>query len=124
MIINGTLGRHNFKACTFGDNFTLLNSTSNWVNFSYCTFSGQINIPVTFAGYCIFFSCDFSGATLNFNNYSSAQINIKDCINLPSLSLNASLIGFNTTASSSALNTATFNCSGATTFGANSIAQS
>ncbi len=119
--IDGTQGKHSFKGCVFSQNFSLLNATTNWVFFYYCTFSGQVNIPSTYAGYIEFYFCDFSGATLNFNNLSNQQIYINSCINLPTLSLNALLNGFNTTASSSAINTVSLNCSGSVVLPSNSI---
>ena len=124
VLINGTQGRHNFKACVFSGNITIQGTTTNWVNFHYCTFSGQVNIPNTFAGYIIFYFCDFTGATLIFNNVSNQQIYINSCVNLPSLSLNALLNGFNTTISASAINTTTLNCSGSVSLQEGSVSQS
>jgi hypothetical protein len=123
-IIDGTQGRHTFKGVVFQKNMTLLNSTTNFINFFYCSFMGQINIPDTFAGYIVFYFCDFSGATLNFNNLSNQQIYINSCINLPSLSLNASLNGYNTSVSSSSINSVSLSVSGTTNFQNGSISQS
>lgn len=122
VIINGTQGRHNFKACNFNGNFSLQGSTTNWINCYYCTFSGQVNIPNTYAGYIIFYFCDFNGATLNFSNLSNQQIYINSCVNLSSLSLNATLAGFNSTTTSSAVNSVTLNVSGSSSFPSGSIA--
>lgn len=124
VIIDGTLGRHTFKSCTFNANLTFLNTTTNFINFHYCSFSGQVNIPSTFGGVIVFYFCDFSGATLSFNNVSNQQIYINSCVNLPSLSLNALLNGFNMTTSTSAINTVSLNCSGSTQFPSGSISQS
>jgi hypothetical protein len=112
VVINGGQGRHNFKGCVFSSNFSITGSTNNWINFHYCSFSGQVNIPSTLVGYIIFYFCDFSGATLNFNNLSNQQIYINSCINLPSFSLNALYNGFNTTITSSKIDTVSLNCSG------------
>ena len=111
-IIDGSTGKHVFKACTFDKNFSLINTTTNWIIFNYCSFSGQVNIPITFGGYIIFYFCDFAGATLNFNNSSNQQVLMNSCTNLPSFSLNALLNGFNYTTTSSAINTVSLNCSG------------
>jgi outer membrane murein-binding lipoprotein Lpp len=123
-IIDGTLGRHSFKGCSFLQNFTLQNATTNWIFFYYCSFSGQVTIPSTFAGYIIFYFCDFNGATLNFNNTSNQQIYINSCNNLPSFSLNALLSGFNTTTTSSSISSVSLNVSGSVSMPSNSISQS
>ena len=123
-IIDGTLGRHSFKGCSFLQNFTLQNATTNWIFFYYCSFSGQVTIPSTFAGYIIFYFCDFNGATLNFNNASNQQIYINSCNNLPSFSLNALLSGFNTTTTSSSISSVSLNVSGSVSMPSDSISQS
>ena len=121
LTIDGTQGRHVFKACVFNNNFTVLNTTTNWIIFYYCSFAGQINIPITFGGYIIFYFCDFAGAILNFNNYSNQQILINSCSNLPSFNLNALLNGFNNTTTSSGITTSTLNVSSSISLPSNSI---
>jgi hypothetical protein len=96
IVINGTQGRHNWKACTFTNSFTFQGSMTNWCNFQYCTFSNVITVPNTFAGTIVFFQCDLTGCTINLNQASPYQVIFNSCIGLSSLSLNASFLGYNT----------------------------
>ena len=121
IIINGTQGKHYFTNCTFTSNFTLQGSTTNFITFYYCTFSAGFTIPITFAGYIICYFCDFQGATLTLNNVSAQQLFINSCVGLPSLSLNATLLGFNNTSSENSVSTNSLNVLGTTTFPNNSI---
>jgi len=122
--ISGTQGRHTFKGVVFQKNMTISGITTNFINFYYCSFSGQVNIPNTFGGYVVFYFCNFSGATLNFNNLSNQQIYINSCVNLPSFNLNALLNGFNTTTTTTSINTVSLNCSGSVSLVDGSISQS
>jgi hypothetical protein len=119
--IDGSVGRHAFKACTFQSNFSLTGSMTNFLTFYYCTFSGQINVPNTFAGFIIFYFCDFTGATLNFNQASKQQIYINSCNIVPN-SVNATVDGFNTNITGgSTLNSSTLNVSNSINLPSNAI---
>ena len=64
IVVDGTQGRHNWKACTFTNSFTFQGSMTNWCNFQYCTFSNVITVPSTFSGTILFFQCDLTGCTI------------------------------------------------------------
>ena len=120
--IDGTVGKHSFKGVTFNNGFTVSGATSDFILCYYCSFSGPVTIPNTFGSFIIFYFCDFSGASLTLNNVSNQQVYFNSCVNLPTLSVNGILNGFNQTVSSSAINSVTLNVSGATSFPAGSIA--
>jgi hypothetical protein len=121
IIINGTLGKHFFTNCTFKKQFTLQNSTSNWIQFYNCSFAGTVTVPNTFASFITFYMCDFQSASMTLNNVSSQQVIFYSCVNLNSLTMNGTYLGFNNTASLSSISTNNLNVQGTTTFPSGSI---
>jgi hypothetical protein len=99
--VSGTAGRHNFRCCNFTAGFTVAGATTNWINFTNCSFGGTLTVPNTFAGSISFNQCDFAGTTLSLNNASPLQVLFSLCSNLPSFTLNGTLVGFNSTSSAS-----------------------
>jgi hypothetical protein len=102
----------------------LTNSTTNWLIFDKCAFSSTFTIPSTFGGYAVFYNCDFAGSTMTLNNLSSLQIQFSSCSNLPSLSLNANYLGFNSTTQGVTINAYSVNVTGSTSFPSGSVSMS
>jgi hypothetical protein len=64
-----------------------------------CEFQGVITVPATFAGVIAFVRCNFASSTFAFSNVSPLQVQIAQCINVPSRPANATFGSINANAS-------------------------
>lgn len=92
--IDGTVGRHVFKACSFNAGFVFAGSTTNFVTFEDCTFNG-FTLPITFAGLIYHVRSAFSGVNPTLNQASAQQVICTDCSGFVSFPTNATLFANN-----------------------------
>jgi hypothetical protein len=92
--INGTLGRHVFKGCSFNAGFVFTGGTSNFVTFEDCTFNG-FTLNNTFAGLIYHVRSAFSGVNPTLNQSLPQQVIFTDCSGFVSFPTNALLYANN-----------------------------
>ena len=93
--LNGTQGRHSFKGVVFEKAMRITGSTTNFLIFEDCSFDGGFIVPNTFSGLIFLLRCSFNNIAPTLGQFSSQQVIMTQCTNLPSFPTNATVSGLN-----------------------------